>query len=194
VTGKHSAWLASLPVVLGGCLAAHVAAYAVVEPGGHARHELLARGGHGYLAQPALLAAGALALLLVAVLHHGLRGRAGARPSPVLFAVLPPLAFAFQEHVERLLHTGAFPVAAALEPTFLIGLALQFPFALLAWVLARAVLRAAEMLGTFARRRRTVRRAGPRGPLPASASLPRVGPLAVGAPGRGPPLRIRPVL
>jgi len=193
VTGRHSAWLVSLPVVLAGCLTAHVAAYALVEPDGHARHELLAGTGHGYLAQLPLLAAGGVILLLAAALHHALRGRVGTRPRSLLFAVLPPVAFAFQEHVERLLHAGDVPLGTALEPTFVIGLALQIPFALLARVLARAVLGAADVLGTLLRRRPTAR-PRVRVRLPLSAQLPRVDPLAAGAPGRGPPPRIRPAL
>jgi hypothetical protein len=58
---------------------------------------------------------------------------------------VPPLAFTLQEHAERL----AQPALVVAEPTFLVGLALQLPFAALAWLLARAILRAADVLGAF---------------------------------------------
>jgi hypothetical protein len=139
VKGSRSAWLVSLPIALAGCLAAHVAAYALATPEAAASHV------HGYLAQLPLVGGGALAVVLAGTLRHALRGRAGCRPSPLLFAMLPPLAFALQEHVERLGH----PALVVLEPTFLVGLALQLPFGLLAWLLARAILHAAEALGAL---------------------------------------------
>ena len=69
------------------------------------------------------------------------------------FAVLPPLAFALQEHLERLLHAGAVPWTAVLEPTFLPGFLLQLPFALLAFAVARALLGAAVLLARLLRAR-----------------------------------------
>jgi hypothetical protein len=189
VSGTRSLWLVSLPVLLAGCLAAHLAAYRIAERDEHARQHLLAGSGHGYLEQLPLLAAAALVVVLAAALHHSLRGPAGARPSAALFAALPPLAFALQEHVERWLHARDFPVAAALEPTFLIGLALQLPFAFLAWALARAVLRAAEYFSPLSRAPRSPRwSASVR--LPTALVLPRLRPVAAGATGRGPPRRI----
>lgn len=139
MNGSRSAWLVSVPVALAGCLAAHVAAYALAPPEASAGHV------HGYLAQLPLVGGGALGVVLAAAVWHALRGRAGSRPSPALFAVLPPLAFVLQEHVERL----GEPVLVLLEPTFLVGLVLQLPFGLLAWLLARAILRAAEALGAL---------------------------------------------
>jgi hypothetical protein len=195
VVGKRSAWLVSLPVMLAGCLGAHLAAYVLVEPGAHARHDLLANSGHGYLSQLPLLGAAVLVLLLAAALHHALVGRAGARPRPAVFVALPPLAFTVQEHLERWAHAGGFPVAAALEPTFLLGLALQLPFALLAWLLARATLGTAEALGRLLRpRHRNPRWRSLGVSAPASASLRSLRPLALGAPRRGPPPRPRPAL
>jgi hypothetical protein len=136
---SRAAWLVSLPVALAGCLAAHVVAYALATPAAHS-HDT-----HRYLDQLPLLGGAALAVVLGAGLRHGIRGRAGTRPSPWLFAVLPPLAFALQEHLERL----AAPALVVGEPTFVLGLALQLPFGLLAWLLARAILRAADALGAW---------------------------------------------
>jgi hypothetical protein len=52
-----------------------------------------------------------------------------------------------QEVLELSLHTGQFGWRAALAPTFLPGLALQLPFALAAYLMARLLLRAAERIG-----------------------------------------------
>jgi hypothetical protein len=52
-----------------------------------------------------------------------------------------------QEVIELSLHTGTLGWHAVLAPTFLPGLALQLPFALAAYLVARALLRAANALG-----------------------------------------------
>jgi hypothetical protein len=139
VTGGPAPWLVSLPVALAGCLAAHFAAYALATPTAHAHAS------HGYLGHLPLVGGAALAVVLAAALRQAVRGRRGTRPSPWLFALLPPLAFALQEHAERL----AQPALVVAEPTFLLGLALQLPFAALAWLLARAILRVADALGAL---------------------------------------------
>ena len=177
MSGSRAAWLVSLPVALAGCLVAHVVAYAVAAPapGPHAA-------AHGYLDHLPLIGGAALAVVLGAALWHALRGRAGTRPSPWLHAVLPPAAFALQEHLERL----EAPALLVGEPTFLVGLALQLPFGLLAWLLARAILRAADVLGALL--------ASPPRPRPAPVrrrvafpAVPPRRPLLAGAPLRGPP-------
>jgi hypothetical protein len=178
VNGSRAAWLVSLPVALAGCLAAHVVAYAVAPPAAasHATHR--------YLEHLPVVGGAALAVVLGAAIWHALRGRTGSRPSPWLFALLPPLAFALQEHLERL----AQPVLLAADPTFLLGLALQLPFGLLAWLLAHAILRAADALGA--------RLASP--PRPRVTVALRLAPVAVAAPSRtfapGAPLRGPPVV
>ena len=57
---------------------------------------------------------------------------------------LAPLTFAVQECVERLATEAA--VSAVLEPTFLPGVLLQLPFALLTFLVARALLRTADSI------------------------------------------------
>lgn len=129
-------WLVALPLAAAGWLAAHCVAYLLVAPAG--RHERV----HGYLvATPLLLACGItlLAAGLALAVHHGLRGHGRPRVPVVPVALVPPLGFAAQEHVERLIEFGAFPLAAVLEPTFLVGMALQVPVALAAVALARVV-------------------------------------------------------
>ena len=88
------------------------------------------------------LAAVALAQLGLRVL----RGGRGGAPTALRFALLPPLVFALQEHLERLLHTGRFPSELVVEPVFLLGLGLQLPFAVAAWLLARELLAGADAL------------------------------------------------
>jgi hypothetical protein len=170
------AWLVSLPVAIAGCLAAHVFGYLIAVPDPHARAALLERTGHQYLGHLPLLAGAGLSLALAAAAAHATRGRLGARPSPWLFALLPPLAFVLQEHLERLLASGALPLGTTLQPAFLIGLALQLPFALLAYAIVAVVLRAAE----------AVRRLLVRPPRPKAQLAQRLSPdfVAPGPPAR----------
>jgi hypothetical protein len=94
-----------------------------------------------------------------------------------------------QEYLERLIELNAFPFGAALEPTFIVGMALQLPFALAAVTLARAALGLGYLVGrAFAVRR------SPRPPAhPTSWRLPAwlgpmpVRPLAAGHGERAPP-------
>jgi hypothetical protein len=149
VRGRAAAWLLSLPVALAGSAAAHALAYHLVEPNDHERAHLLAASGHGYLGQLRVLAAAAVALVLAGFVRQAAlaaRGREAAGP-PFVVALVPPLAFLLQEHLERALHGGSFPVGVLLEPTFLVGLALQLPFALLALAVARLLVRTAVALG-----------------------------------------------
>jgi hypothetical protein len=182
------ALLLSLPVAIAGSLAAHAVAYLIAVPDPQARATLLERTGHGYLAHLPVLAGAGLALALAAGVSHAARGRPGARPSPWVFALLPPLAFVLQEHLERLL-SGALPLETVLDPTFVIGLALQLPFALLAYALVGVLLRAAEALGLLLVRPprlrvRAIAAAGPSSTAPRPAARPPANAQ------RGPPSRV----
>jgi hypothetical protein len=117
-------WLVSIPFMAAGCLAAHSLAYHLVS----AREER-----HGYLAFAPLFIGLLAALAVVGAVRRG-RIR-----SPLAFAALPPLAFVVQEHAERL-------ELVVTEPAFLVGLALQLPFALAALVAARAFLGLADLV------------------------------------------------
>ena len=185
---RRAVWLVLLPVLLAGCLAAHWAAYVLAAPDPSARGELLPHSAHSYLDGVVLLAGGGVVLALAAAVWHGLRGRRGTLSSPRLAASLPPVAFALQEHAERLLVRDGLPLATALEPTFALGLVLQVPFALLAWLLARALVGAAETLVALLSRPPRLR--APFllvGRPPRCLGVPRPGPLAFGSPQRGPP-------
>ncbi len=131
--------LLTVPLTAAGTLTAHAAAYALLGAP--------SEGVHGYLAHlPQLLAILALPVLLALAIA----GRARApRAWPV--AVVALAAFVVQEHVERLAHTGELPFLLD-RPVFLLGLALQLPFALAAWLLARLLIRVAGALRLRPRR------------------------------------------
>jgi hypothetical protein len=156
-TGQRHAWLLSLGLLAGGVLAAHAFAYRLAVPETDRRHHVLEATGHGYLDE-APLASLCVTLVVVGFVGRMLAGaRSSAHPPAWLFALAPPFGFALQEHLERLIHQGAFPFGAVAEPTFLIGLVLQLPFALVALLAATALLAAAatiaERLGDLPRPR-----------------------------------------
>jgi hypothetical protein len=141
-------WALTLPLLLGGIEAAHALAYRLVYPQVHAR--VLLATGHAYLAWLPLLLGLSGALALVALVAAGIDAAHGRSPRELpawAFAVVPPVAFVLQEVLELSLHLGTFGWRAVLAPTFVPGLALQLPLALLAYVAARLLLRTAERLG-----------------------------------------------
>ncbi len=182
-------WLVSLSLLLLGSLAAHSLAYLVVEPLPQARAHLLDETGHGYLDALPLVVGGCLALTVVALVALAARARRGAASAlPTwLLALLPPIGFAVQEHVERLVGGTGGSAAVAVEPAFLVGLALQLPLALVVLAVARRLTRAAEAIG--ARTRAAHPRPGAAPPAPGSpdALLRPAGALALCHAGRGPP-------
>ena len=139
-------WLLALPLMTVGSLAAHSLAYLLVEPSAAQRGRLLESTGHGYLSTMPFLLGACGALVLAGTLAYAtraLRGSTSALPAWPL-ALVPLVGFTLQEHLERLLSGSA---VSPLEPTFLVGLALQLPFALAALLVARRVAVAAEALG-----------------------------------------------
>jgi hypothetical protein len=160
-----------LPLACAGTLVAHAVAYALAGGAPDAAH--------GYLAHlPQLVVVVALPALLLAAVS----GRAVApRAWPVAAVALG--AFVLQEHVERLAHSGELPFLLD-RPVFLLGLVLQVPFAVAAWLFARAF--AGVGAAWTARRPRTgslLLLAVPRPP----ASTLRAAPVAAAAAPRGPP-------
>jgi hypothetical protein len=188
-------WLIALPVMAAGSLGAHSLSYLLVsarttEAAGEAS-ERASSGGASYLV---LFLGIVAATAIVAACARLLLTRAGARHagsvSPWLFFVLPPLAFASQELAERLLNAEAFPFQAALEPRFVVGLALQVPFGLLALLVARALLRVVERIvrALAARSRQRPATSPPWRPRQI-VDLPQIPALALGHAERGPPAR-----
>jgi hypothetical protein len=147
---RRLTWLVALPAMLAGSQAAHAVAYRLVFPEARVRFHVLALTGHDYLQwlPLALGVGGAIGLVGFGFAVRDVAcGRRVRELSPAAFALLPPLAFALQELLELSLHTGTFAWHAFAEPTFLPGLGLQLPFALLAYAAARLLLRAAVRLG-----------------------------------------------
>jgi hypothetical protein len=185
---QRFAWLLSLGLTVAGALAAHGLAYRFAEPHAERREHLLEETGHGYL-HTTQLASLCVALVVVGFAGAMLAGaRRAERPPLWVFALAPPIGFALQEHCERILASDAGGLHTILEPTFLFGLLLQFPFALVALLVARALLAAA---GALARRLGTLPRAklapDPCLAVPAACWIP-AAPTLVGARGqRAPP-------
>lgn len=149
---KHAVWLVTLPVALVGIEAAHALANAAFgAPGSEVLES--AESGAGLIP---LLAALALAAVLC-----GLVGRVAGlwwtprRSRAVLlpFVLLPPLGFVLLELGEALAHS---PIEweELVGPTFLVGLALQLPVALVGYLLARALLRLSDEVRELVRRAR----------------------------------------
>jgi hypothetical protein len=188
----------AIPLMAGGSLAAHVVGYRLAVPDGAERARLLARTGHAYLDSGPLLVGVLTAFAVIGFLLQlvdSTRGKPSRRLCSAAFFLLPPLAFAVQEHVERIVHTGHFPLGAALEPTFLLGLALQLPFGLLALALYRALTRAATVLGRALRAESApyVRRISLSLRPPAGAAPPSRRPIAYSLAERGPPQLLPPL-
>ena len=186
-------WLLALPLMAVGSFVAHLIGYnASPSSGAESGRELVARSSTG-IAAHLVLAAGIIGavggLAGASWLVSFVRGRARHGASPSLFFWLPPVAFSVQEFAERLLRAEAAPFHAALEPRFLVGLALQLPFGLIALVLTRLLVRVARrIVRAFTR--------PPGSPLPRRVRLappvvscvpPRIPALALGYPQRGPP-------
>jgi hypothetical protein len=191
------AWALAASLAALGSLWAHELTYRLVAPSHSAYASLLARTGHGYLDHAPLLIGILLAAVALSLFRACLDGARARRPGPApgwLFAILPVLGFALQEHLERLLHDGAFPLGAGLEPTFVLGVVLQLPFALAALVVARALLGAARELGQALARLTARSPSWPRPPRaafpPSLADRPRAVAAALGYGGRGPPSRL----
>jgi hypothetical protein len=155
-----------------------------------------AEGGHVYFASTPVLIAALVTVLaagLVLCVAEGVRGsKRGLGPPAVVFAVLPPLGFLVQEHVEDLVRSGSLPGTLILEPTFLAGLALQLPFAVAALLLCRGLYALGYGLGRFlasrlavATRIRCLAPAVKRRPASATLIPPSV--LALGHGSRAPP-------
>lgn len=189
-------WLLSVPLMLAGTEVAHFVAFRIVYPDAWERSQALQQSGHSYFGWLPLLGGIALAVLVSSVFLHGRQARNGqstqlAQASLLRFAALPPLAFALQEHLEALVHSGSIS-GVVTAPTFVIGLLLQLPFALLAYLVARVLLGAAERVGrAFAERPASY-------PAPSLCESPswftltvwplRSAVLADGHAGRGPPV------
>lgn len=184
----RAAWLVALGLLGAGWVTAHVLSYMLVVPTA-GRSQLLAETGHGYFRTADLLIL-CMTITLAGLALSVIGGRAGRPPNPGTLALLPPVGFVVQEHIERLAAGGAFPAHLVAEPRFLLGLLLQIPFALSALICARLFVTfahgLARRLGSAGRSKR-VSAELPTPPL-IDGHRPRLSALARGPGERGPPL------
>jgi hypothetical protein len=131
----RAAWLVALGLLGAGWVTAHVLSYMLVVPAAE-RGQMLAETGHGYF-QVADLLILCVTITLAGLALCVLSGKSLRAPRPGTLALLPPVGFILQEHVERLAASGAFPAHLVTEPRFLLGLLFQIPFALGALLCAR---------------------------------------------------------
>jgi hypothetical protein len=199
-TGRRAAaWLLSLPLMLAGTELAHALAYRLVYPNAHVRLSELLSSGHSYMLGaggfvPMLLGiVGALELVAVGWVFAGSFRRSLPRAVPApAFALLPLLSFILQEFLERALAGTGAPWWMVLQPTFRVGLLLQLPFGLLAFLAARLLLRRTQRAAD------ALSEAAPRAPRPSAETVSLAwiliaparsqrGRAASSHPGRGPP-------
>jgi hypothetical protein len=126
---RTRAWLVVSPVVAGGVLVSHALAYRLTSTPTDRFHAYLEHA-------PQVL----LVLALSALVLGGFGRRRTAPPARV-FPLIAVTTFVLQEHIERLVHGGSFPILVT-SPAFVVGLLLQIPTALVAWALARWLLAA----------------------------------------------------
>ena len=140
-------WAVVLPLMLAGTEVAHALAYRIVYPIASVRWHVLATSGHGYMGYAPLvfgIASAALLAGLASIAVDIVRRRPSRTLPAWAFALLPVLGFTVQEFTERLLATNSLPWWMFEQPTFRVGVLLQLPFALAAYLVARFLLRVPE--------------------------------------------------
>ena len=195
---RRVAWLLSLALTAVGGLLAHALTYRLASPAGAGAHAHPHSPGrphpdsvHPALAhwQACLAVCAAVALVaLAASLVMRLRGHPAVAPPVWLFALFPPVGFVVQEQLERLFAGGGALLAA--DTAVVVGVLLQIPFALAAYLAARALVAlAAALVETVRARSRT--RLAPLSlarPVAACARRPIASALALGHGQRAPPV------
>ena len=127
-----------VPIMLAGVEAGHALGNLVA---GAPAGEVFSDGASGRGALPWLTAA--LAVVVVSALAARAAGvGARARVTPRLFSLLPPVAFVLLELAETA--ANARPFATTFDRSFLAGLALQAPVAVVGYVLACALVRLSD--------------------------------------------------
>jgi hypothetical protein len=187
--GHRLAWLLSLALAAAGALASHGVAYRIAEPDAELRRHLLEETGHGYINLD-LIGSLLAALVIVGFAGSVLTGaRRRFAPPLWIFALTPPVGFTVQEHAERMLHAGSLGVSPGLDAAFLVGLGLQIPFALIAFLVARALLFAASALAAGLGAPLRLRHAPDPGVVLPTTDRNPIGRVLVGARGqRAPPM------
>ena len=200
------AWLVSFACAALGGLLAHALTYRLIDAnaghagplhsGGHHHHgdaavSAAAGGSHWTICFAICGSIGVIALLAAAIQRVATGGV--ARLPLWLFGLVPPVGFALQEHLEWLIGRGSVPYAAALGASLVVGVLLQIPFALAAYVAARVLLALAGAIVHGLRTRPRLRLVPLAPSLQGSRAVtpPRLSLLALGYGQRGPPLVAR---
>jgi hypothetical protein len=145
---RFRVWLMTMPLIVAGCEGAHAFLGRVMLVDGGRDRELLEGGGFGSSLLPLVLAVGA-ALVLVGfgmLATHRTLGE-HRRIARWVFVALPISAFALQEQFEYAVAHGRPSPAVFASGSFLVGIALQLPVAVVAYGLARLLFRVADLLG-----------------------------------------------
>lgn len=189
VQPRRAAWSLAFALTVAGGVLAHALTYEILGHGGaHAGHTA---GGvnHWEVCLAVCASVSALGLLIAGVS----RLRAGSTfQVPVwIFGLIPPAGFALQAHFEWALQPGRGGYVAGLGASILLGVFIQIPFALAAYVAARGLLVLVAAVGSL---RRSARRrlAGAQRLAPsfdAGAALPLFA-FASGHGQRAPPARL----
>ena len=192
---RQLAWPIAVPLAVIGMLAGHAVGYRAAVPDAHERAHVLAVE-RTWLSRVRAARGRALPRARRARLRRDgarrrPRPRRGRRSSQIaLVAAFAPLAFAPQELIERYAHDGHVHWGSLASAPFLLGLATQLPFALLAAAIAFALARGRARLGPALGRSpgRAARPTRVRCLSWLGVDLPREPVLARGYAGRGPPL------
>jgi hypothetical protein len=138
-------WLVMLPLVAAGTEGA-ASLVDTFAPKRYETVELFSRSNASHNLLPLAAALGA-ALLLCALYSFATSAPAARRPPRLMFACLPSLAFALQEHVEYVVGHDQVPWTLVIDPTFAAGLLLLIPLTVAAYLLARLLVEAAVAIG-----------------------------------------------
>lgn len=141
-----------IPVAILGCLLAHQAGYLIESPDQVARSLNLARDGHGYMRDFVFMIPAIATIVLggfLFALHGAIVTDTPVSISPRPFAFAPAMVFLVQEFAERAAIGDALVVLS--ERSVVVGLVLQIPFGLIAYLLARLILEAADQVARVIR-------------------------------------------
>lgn len=183
---KHAVWLVTLPLTLTCIESAHAAANALF---GSPTAELFETPTTGRSVLP-IVAALTLGAIVAGVAARIVGASWTPRTSRTLalpFVLIPPVGFVVLEVTEAFAG-GGIDRTTLLGRTFLAGLALQLPFALVGYVVARLLLKLSDDVGELVGRI-AIRRLSTAEPVPVAWSVESLRPalLHAGTSARGPP-------
>jgi hypothetical protein len=178
-------WLVMIPLVAAGTEGA-ASLLDTFAPKRYETVELFSRSNTSHHLLPLTAALGA-AVLLCAMCSFATSAPAARRFPRLMFACLPPLAFALQEHVEYIVGHGHVPWTLAISPIFAAGLLLQIPFAVAAFLVSRLLVKVAVAIAERASASRAARRRAATSARPGRDVLVRLEIVAGRSRPRGPP-------